>query len=907
MRSTRVLLPAIALLLLGVAGLSTRAHASGAVSTRHVLIINSYHYGFTWSDQIVEGLEHELPPNLEISVEYLDSKRHLEDSHAEVFAELLQSKYEQHPPQLLITTDDAALRFIASRAESLFPGVPVVFCGVNEPIPEQRLNRSQFTGAIEVNDPADAIDAILDFLPNTELIYVICDNTLNGIGDRQRLERHRLSGRVSVPIVFLDSSDGLDPLQVIDRLRQAAPDSVVLFRSYYRGPAGEYIPYEDWLPRFARSAPVAIFGTAMMHLDHGIAGGYLASAFDHGVDTARIAERVLNGTSPADIPISTRQNSRLFYDHQVLSRLGYDVSAIPDAATVVNQPPRNQNNPRRFLFASLLLISGLTLAVIVLGINTLRRVRAERSLKEREQQLGSIFRSSHDAILTWADNSERTILQANPATLRLLGLTADNTIGRSSREILDERIFDSFDTIVSHSIRTHGVWRGDWTFRSADPSKPMRNLEVTVTQIQGSREYLAIMRDVTERIESEEKLRAAKDAAEAADRAKSEFLAMMSHEIRTPMNAVIGFAALLLDTELDSVQREYLTHIIRGSEALVSIINDILDFSHLEPHRVRLNLEPTDVRDVVVESVDLIRYRMSERGSEVSVSFDAALPASLRIDRQRFRQILTKLLQNAYKFTVKGDIEVRVGGEWLQTGTQWHLVLEVIDSGIGIPQDRIEEIFKPFSKLREQSISSPGGTGLGLAIVQRLVTLMSGTVTCQSVLGEGSTFRVQIPCGTTDEESASQLVASGSKFASHYKFPLRIACAEDDLENQNVLRIILDRFGTDTTFCVNGVDLIDTLSRESFDLVLMDVRMPKMDGAKATRQIRAGAAGNRNRNIYIIGQTAFALTGDREQCLEAGMDDYLSKPIRVDDLRSALVRFMSTRHPEDASASHREA
>ncbi|MCI1773574.1 MAG: PAS domain S-box protein [Paenibacillus lautus] len=510
---------------------------------------------------------------------------------------------------------------------------------------------------------------------------------------------------------------------------------------------------------------------------------------------------------------------------------------------------------------------------------------AEQRLQESIERYTSLKKYNHDAIISF--NLEGRIINGNQMAEQLTGFRIPELIGTKISNLIGER---NLARVLSFSPDYVAVEKEI----NCIHHKNGHQVEVLATLapivISGKNVgFYIIAKDMTE----QKRLIIEKEAAEKTNKAKSEFLAMMSHEIRTPMNGVIGMTDLILETELDEEQREYVQIIKKSGTTLLNIINDILDFSKIESGRTELVEETFSLRTALSETLNMILPKALDKNIEVTTSVASDVPNQVYGDVTKLRQVLMNLLSNAIKFTPNGAVSISVQCVRNQANSKL-IQFSVTDTGIGVPSEKIAQLFEPFYQVDHYMTRQVEGTGLGLAICKKLVQLMGGDIWYErNPNQQGSVFTFTVDFSFS--ANARNMPEAGTIHENHSDgSDLKILIAEDNEVNQLVLKKMIEKLGYNSTTVLNGLEAVEAFKRYPYDMVFMDIQMPFMDGMEAVQLIKESAPPDHQ--PYIVAVTAHAIKGDREKYLGMGMDEYVSKPVSLNVISSIIDKFLAERN-----------
>jgi len=521
-----------------------------------------------------------------------------------------------------------------------------------------------------------------------------------------------------------------------------------------------------------------------------------------------------------------------------------------------------------------------------------RQKRAESLLESEAQRRKVLLEKSNDGIAII--DQEHRVVEANERFASMLGYPPEEVLGLHT---WDYEVLSSKEEVISNF---KDLTKVNTVFETIHRRKDGSTCDVEVSArgllAGGVPLTLVICRDISDRKHAEAVLLEAKQAAESASRIKSEFLANMSHEIRTPINGIMGMLQLMGTTELTEEQQEFVRDASRASDRLTRLLSDILDLTRVESGRMEIAAEPFNPADIMQGMLHLFAPVAREQGLELRVQVSPDIPASLNGDAVRTQQILGNLVGNALKFTETGRVDVDVRPLPIHAEGECRLLFTVSDTGPGISDDQLGRVFTPFTQVDGSYRRRFQGAGLGLAICAYLLELMDGTMAVDSEVGVGSRFHFSLPFKLAEPQAAVAKVFAEPVFGRSVK----VLLAEDDRTSRLFARRSLEKDGHAVTAVENGSEALAALQAEPFDILLVDIQMPVLDGLETVKAVRRGEAGEENRDIPVVALTAHAMTGDRDRFLEAGMNGYVPKPLDPDALRAAVASTLGTKGPGTA-------
>ncbi|MDD1622359.1 MAG: ATP-binding protein [Methylococcaceae bacterium] len=897
--------------------------AAMAAQNHSVLLIHSYHSGMPWTDSQHQGFvdalrDSKLP--VDLHVEYLDTLRYRQqkDLMRENLSRTLLGKFKDHPPEVIAVSDNDALDFVLDERPKFAPNAAVVFCGINGLSPDIRSRYQNLTGVAEEASFKETLEVMETLLPGRRVL-VLGEQSSTFRGNFGSLKSGNERRASPAQLEVFD-----DPVlsHIEARVRLAGPDTLVFILLRPINDAGETVDSAIAVRAISVASKQPVFSAWDYMFGYGIVGGKLISGEAHGQTAAQQVIRILKGEAADSIPFEWESSNRYMFDYEQLARFGLQNQRLPEGSIVINRPVSFYEIHRDKVLAA----AAAFMLLLLLGV---RLLVLNKSLRESRNLLDNII-DNIPVMVFLKRASDLSFVVFNRAGEALLGRNRGELLGRSDYDFFPKEQSDFFTSKDRDVLRQKDVVDiPEEPVATADGTRILHTRKLALRDKDGQAMYLlGISEDITDLKRNADELRRyrdhleeevqqrttdlmlARDAAEAANRAKSVFLSNMSHELRTPLNAILGFSNMMRkDPQLQPRQREDLDIINRSGEHLLTLINDVLEMSKIESGRVQLESIPFDLGGLVRDVIDMMQIRAQEKGLRLLADQSSEFPRYIKGDEARLRQILINLVGNAVKYTRQGGVTVRFGMRL--HAAQQYLVIEVEDSGVGIAPEDQQKIFEPFVQLGEQAAQK--GTGLGLAITRQYVQLMRGTIGVESTVGRGSIFRVELP---VERVEANDLIkpdlmnnaVQGEIVGLAPGQPdYRILIVEDQLDNQLLLTQLMQSAGVQVKVAEDGQQGVQLFQSWRPHLIWMDRRMPVMDGMEATKTIRRLPGG---KDVKIVAVTASAFMEQRDEMLNAGMNDFVRKPYRANEIFECMARqlglqyvYADTLQQEEAEAA----
>ncbi|MCU0588408.1 MAG: ATP-binding protein [Syntrophobacteraceae bacterium] len=711
-----------------------RALGMDEPATRKVLILNSYHPGMSFSDDEARGIRSTLPGTTEVFMEYMDAKRISSPEYLDLLARAYALKYAGRRFDLVFSLDDDAFQFLLRHRGALFPETPVVFCGVNHFADEMLESQPWFTGVLEAIDMKETLDLALALRPGARQILVITDNTTSGLANRSALELLSRSGRYAVSFVFLDSGGGLLLPELLRKLKESPPDSIVYHSDFFQDRSGNALNIETVMPLVSASAPGPVFAHGAIYLGRGIVGGKLNSGFYQGQAAGELARRIWRGESPGTIPVVRENVNRYMFDWKELKRWGISLSALPAGADIVNRESSFYERYRLYLWVIAGFVMAEAVIIVLLGVNVLRRRRAEGALRVYER----IVSTSQDLM---ALVSRDYVYQAvNASLLAAHARSRDQVVGMKLAQVLGEADFgQKVQPRLDRALSGEPVhYQEVFDF----PGSGRRIMDVSYFPLfddKGSVEGVVVnSRDITETRKLEEQLMQSQKIESIGTLASG-----VAHEINNPINGVMNYAQLILDREgAESPSGELACEIVLETERVALIVRNLLTFARNE----KQSLSQTALSDIVTSVLSLIQTVVRRDQIELEVSIPENLPG-VRTRAQQIQQVLMNLVTNARDALNERypghspEKRLRISARMIEKDGRPFIRTTVEDWGSGVPGGIRDRIFDPFFTTKPKE----SGTGLGLSISYGIVRDHGGDLTVESEPGRSTRFHMDLP------------------------------------------------------------------------------------------------------------------------------------------------------------------
>ena len=835
---------------------------------KHILLLNSYHQRMTWVKDIVRGVEDILQPEkngLSLHVENMDSKRYHSREYYDIFYNYLKIKYKNTDFSLILSSDNNSYNFLRKHRDTLFPGVPVSFCGVNGFNYEQIADRDDFTGVAEIVSARETVEMALRLHPKVSRVFVINDYLVTG-----RAWTHDISRQLRhiSPDITIEYADNLPISSLMNTIAGLKNDTLILLGSYFSDRNGRYFTYERIGEMLSKSSRVPIYCLLQFNIGKGVIGGKVISGYYQGRAMAGIGKKILSGLRAQNIPVIEKGSNKTIFNYEQLKRFNLNESRLPPETIIINKPHSFYDDYRPQIQIIIISIALLLFTIVILVFNIRKRMMAEEALRLSEERFRQLADAGWEAISIHKDG---LLLQANEVFFDLFGYTRQELI---NKQIMDLIFPAECLELVQEKVKNNDI--NPYEVKGKHKNGSLFPMEIRVREMkyEGENIRMAAMRDLTERKAMEEKL-----SQSLKLEAIGTLAGGIAHDFNNILSAILGYSELtLLHLPENSQAENHLKKVLDAGNRARSLVQQILTFAR----ESKEELQPVQVSLVVNEALKLLR---------------ASLPASIEIRKQissdslilgdptQIHQIIMNLCTNAGKAMPNGGIlsitltettaDDTLLAKYPEMKKKRYLQLTVKDTGSGIAPEIKNRIFDPFFTTR----SKESGTGLGLSVVHGIVKNCQGIITLASELHCGSTFNIFLP--VIDHEILSVSPVSG---------PLRrgtehILFIDDENSLVEIAETFLERLGYRVSGFTSSMEALEKFraTPKAFDLVITDMTMPKMTGDNLSRKILTI-----REDIPIILCTGFSEQISEEKASAIGIKTFLMKPINQETLTRTI-------------------
>jgi PAS domain S-box-containing protein len=886
--ATTILLVTLAL------GLFTPQQSLGSKPRKNVLLLNSYENGYSWSDTIVQGAKQRFAKslyNVDLQVEYMDSKRHTSPAMQSMLLEMYTYKFKNTRFDAIIVSDNYAFEFLQERGPSFFPGVPFIFCGVNDLDPRNIKHRDIFTGIAENIDAVDTIRLALKLRPDTRHIVVIGNNDITSQAIRNQVAKALERFKRFIDVDFWTESS-LDEL--LTRVPNIPREAIVYMIPFYKDAHGQFYSAEEVLASIAKVSNVPIFSNWHFFLGHGIVGGRLLDGSRVGAMAAEQVLNVFDGKTPREIPIIKDYLGEYSFDYNMLKRFSIHTGDLPKGSVIINEPEHFYAlNKQTFwlIMTSMVVLSGISLLLV---LNIIQRRQVEEDLRQAEEKYHSIFENS--ALGIFRTTPEGQFLDTNPAMARMLGFDSPSDLVENIHSLPNDLFVDPirWETLLAANNESGETINFENRFKRRDGTIIIANLHVRVIRkSDGTLAYMeGFAEDITQRISLERQLLQSQKMEAIGTLAGG-----IAHDFNNILTSIINSTELaLMDIDEDSMTHEDLTRVLTASQRGSRLVKQILTFSRPSQE----GFVPINVSEVVQEAAGLIKASFP---GNIRVGEHIVTPRILCMaDPTQIHQIVMNLCTNALQAmrAQGGDVSLVLSTEIL-AGTRarvldvhpgYYAKLTIEDNGPGMEQDIMDKIFDPFFTTKDKS----EGTGLGLAVVHGIVKGHKGAIEVWSQPGEGTSFSIYLPLA----EQPLTDTTTGVERAIERGYG-RIVFVEDDADQLQTIPRVLALLGYKVTPVKSARNALRIIEHKAeCDLVITDFDMPEMNGLELAKKIMDTAP---HLPVIMVSGRNMAIEAEVTKTLP-NIREILPKPYNKTTLSAAICRVLGSHDPRQKDSGH---